>query len=63
MRHRLHASTDRLKAIEYQQIQGRCQQAGHYAGAIAFVAMGLFMELRVTNPVPALNAPALSHQL
>lgn len=62
MRHRLDAGADRSKAIEPQQVEPCCAQGGHHAGAIAAVTVGILVELRVTDPVPALQAPALSHQ-
>ena len=38
-------------------------QAGQRTSAIAPVAVGVLVELGVTDPVPALNAPAVPHQL
>ena len=35
----------------------------HRSGAVAPVAMGVLVQLGVTDPVPALNAPAIPHQL
>jgi hypothetical protein len=63
MHHRLHASPDRLKPSQAHQVQGGGAQRGHHAGAIAPVAVGVLMELGVADPVPTLNAPAVSHQL
>ena len=61
--HRLHAGADRLKARQSQQ--GECcgAQRGHRAGAIAPGAMGVLLELGVADPMPALDAPAVTHQL
>ena len=61
MHHRLHAGADRLKTGKAQQIQGGGPQRGHRAGAIAPVTVGVFMQLCVADPVPALNAPAVPH--
>jgi hypothetical protein len=61
--HRLHARSDRLKPRQAQQVESRRPQRGHRAGAVAAVAVGVLMELGVTDPVPALNAPAVAHQL
>ncbi len=60
--HRLHAGPDRLKAGQPQQVESRPQRR-HRAGAVAAVVVGVFMELGVTDPVPALKAPAVTHQL
>ena len=63
MHHRLHAGANRLKTAQPQQIE-RCRtQRGHHPSAIAAVAVGVLVELGVTDPVPALNAPAVPHQL
>ena len=63
MHHRLQASPDRAKPSQPQQVH-RCRaQGGHHSSAIAPVAVGVLMELGVTDPVPALNAPAGAHQL
>jgi hypothetical protein len=61
--HRLHTGADRLKARQSQQVECCCAQRGHRAGAITSVAVGVFMELGVPDPVPTLNAPAISYQL
>ena len=62
MHHRLHVSSDRLETGQPQQVHGRGAQRAHRAGAIVPVAVGIFMELGVPNPVPALNAPAVAYQ-
>ena len=62
MRHRLDASADRAKVIESQQVEPCCAQGGHHAGAIAAITVGILVELGVMDPVPALQAPALSRQ-
>ena len=62
MHHRLHAGSDRLETGQPQQVHGRGAQRAHRAGAIVPVAVGIFMELGVPNPVPALNAPAVAYQ-
>jgi hypothetical protein len=46
-----------------EQAEGRRPEGRQGAGTIAPVAVGILMELGVTNPVPALNASAISHQL
>ena len=63
MHYRLHAGADQLKARQSQQ--GECcrAQRGHRAGAIAPEAMGVLVELGVADPMPALDAPELTHQL
>ena len=61
--HRLHPGADRLKAGQPQQVERCGSQRGHDAGAIPPVAVGVPVELGVANPVPALNAPAVPHQL
>jgi hypothetical protein len=62
MHHRLHASSDRLETGQPQQVHGCGAQCAHRAGAIASVAVGVFMELGVPDPVPALNAPTVAHK-
>ena len=61
MHHRLQPCPDRLKTGEAQQIQGGGPQRGHRAGAITPVTVGVLMQLGVTDPGPALNAPAVPH--
>ena len=63
MHHRLHPGSNRLKAGQPQQVESCGSQRGHRAGAITAVTVGILMELGVADPVPALNAPAVSHQL
>ena len=63
MHHRLHAGANRLKTAQPQQIERSRTQRGHHPSAIAAVAVGVLVELGVTDPVPALNAPAVAHQL
>ena len=63
MHHRLDASPDRAKPRQAQQVQGGGAQRGHHSSAIAPVAVGVLVELGVTDPVPALNAPAVPHQM
>ena len=62
MHHRLHARADRPESSQPQQVQCRRAQRGLDAGAIAPVVMGVLVELGVTDPVPAFNAPAVPHQ-
>ena len=61
--HRLDASPDRLKTSQPQQVHRCGSQCGHRAGAITVVAVGILVQLGVADPVPALNAPAVTHQL
>ena len=63
MHHRLHPASNRLKTGQSQQVEGCRSQRGHCSGAIAPVAMGVLVELCVADPVPTLNAPAISYQL
>ncbi len=63
MSYGLHPGTNRLKTRQSQQVQRCRSQRGHGSSAIAPVPVGVFMELGVADPVPALNAPAVSHQL
>jgi hypothetical protein len=58
-----HAGTDRLIPGQLEQVESCRAQRGHRAGAIPPVAVGVFMELGIADPVPALNAPAVPHQL
>jgi len=53
----------RLKAAQTQHVEGCRLQRCHDTSAIAAVAVGVLMELGVTDPGPALNAPAVAHQL
>jgi len=61
--HRLHARADRPESRQSQQVESCGSQRGHCSGAIAPVAMGILVELGVTDPVPAFNAPAIANQL
>ena len=63
MHHGLDARPDRAKPGQPQQVQGGGAPRGYHAGAIAPVAVGILMEPGVPDPVPALNTPAVSHQL
>ncbi len=63
MHHRLDASPERAEPSQAQQVQGGSSQGGHHPGAIAPVAVGTLMELDVTDPLSALNTPAVAHQL
>jgi hypothetical protein len=59
----LHSGPDRLKPSQPQQVESCRSERGHRPSSIAPVAVGILMELGVANPVPALNAPAVPHQL
>lgn len=50
-----------MKPFEAQQVEGCRSQARHHASAITPVKMGILMQLCVSDPVPALNAPAVAH--
>ena len=63
MHHHLHAGADRLIPGQSEQVQSCRAQRGHRSGAIAQIAVGVLMELGITDPVLALNAPAVPHQL
>jgi len=63
MHHRLHASPDRLKATQPQQVQGCGPQRSHRYGAIAPLVMAVLLQLGVADSVPALNSPTGSHLL
>jgi len=63
VRHSLQSRSDRPEPSQAQQVQGCGAPRDHHAGAIAPVAVGIPMELGVTDPVPALDAPPVSHQL
>lgn len=63
MHHRLHPGPNRPILGQSQQVQRCGSQRGHRAGAIAPIAVTVLMELGVPNPVPALDTPAVSHQL
>jgi len=60
--HRLHAGTDRRKPLQPQQVECCRLQAGQRTSAIATAAVGVLVELAVTDPAPALNTPAVAHQ-
>jgi hypothetical protein len=62
MQHRLHTSSDRVKPSQLQQVEGCSPQRGHSTSPIAAEAVRILVELGVANPVPALNAPTVSHQ-
>lgn len=59
--HRLNRGADRLESGQPQQFIATVR--GHHAGTIALVAVGIRMELGVTDPVRALKAPAIAHEL
>jgi len=61
--HRLHACPDRLKPRQAQQVESSRPQRRHRASTVAPVAVGVLLELGIADPVPDLDAPAVSHQL
>ena len=62
MHHRLQALADRVETGQAQQIETSGAQGRHDAGTVAAVAVIVFPQLGVADPVPALQTPALSHQ-
>ena len=59
----LHAGPDRLKAGQPQQVECCCAPRGQRSGPVAPLVVGILLELGDGDPVPALNAPALTNQL
>ena len=62
MHHCLQALSDRAESSQAQQVHGCGAQRRHDTGAITAVAVMVFPQLGVPDPVPALQAPALCHQ-
>jgi hypothetical protein len=60
--HRLQALADGAESSQSQQVQRCGSQRCHHSGAITAVTVIVFPQLGVADPVPALQAPALSHQ-
>ena len=58
----MQAIADGVESSQAQQIQCRGAQHGQHTSAIAAVAVLVLVELRVADPVPAFNAPALADQ-
>ena len=63
MHHGLESLADGVKSSQSQEVECRSAQRGHHAGAIAAVAVVVFSELGVPDPVPAFQAPAITDQL
>ncbi len=63
MHNRLHASSDRAKPSQPQQVEGCSPQRGDSTSPIAAEAVRVLVELGVADPVPALNAPTDPHHL
>jgi len=61
--HHLNSGSDRPRASQAQQVECRGSQRGHSSSAIAPVAIGVLMGLVIADPMPALKAPAVAHQL
>ncbi len=59
----LHPCSNRLKSSQSEQVEGCRSQRRHRSGIVAPVAMVVLVQLGVTDPVPAFNAPAVVHQL
>jgi hypothetical protein len=62
MHHRLQALSDRAESSQAQEIHRCGAQGCHHSSAVAAVAVVVLVELGVTDPVPALDAPTLSCQ-
>ena len=56
-------SSHRVVTVEPKQVQGQGAQRGQHRCTGAAIAVVIFMELGVAEPVPAFNAPAVPHQL
>jgi len=54
---------DRLIPGQPEQVESCRAQRGHRADAITPVAVSILIELGIADPVPALDAPAVPHQL
>ena len=63
MGHGGQTSSHRLVAVQREQVQGQSAQRGQHRCTGAAIAVAIFMELGVAEPVPAFNAPAVPHQL
>lgn len=63
MGHRGKPSSYRVVAVEPKQVQGQSAQRGQHRCTGASIAVIILMELGVTEPVPAFNAPAVPNQL
>ena len=63
MHHRLYPSPDCLKTVQPQQVESCASQRGHGSRTIAAVTVGIHVQLGVSDPVPALDAPAVSNQM
>jgi len=61
--HRLDSDPDRLIHGQPEQVESCRAQGGHRAGSITPVTVSILMELGIADPVPALDAPAVPHQL
>ena len=63
MQHRPHPRADRLETSQPQRVEFCISQASQCTSAIAPVAVGSLGGPDVPDPVTALNAPAVAHQL
>lgn len=63
MGHRGQPSSHRVVAVEPKQVQGQSAQRGQHRCTEAAIAVAIFIELGVAEPVPAFNSPAVPHQL
>ena len=59
----MHSRADGGKSPQAQQVQCNGAETSHHTSSIASVAMGILLELRVADPMPPLDAPAVFHQL
>jgi len=63
MHNRLHTCTDLTKSRQRQQVLRCRSHCGHRPNTVGPVALAIFIELCVTDPLPVLIAPAVSHKL
>ena len=61
MHHRSHALLNRGKTCQPQQVHSCGEQYGRHTGAIAAVTVGILSELVISDLMPALQTPSLSH--
>jgi hypothetical protein len=63
MHHRLQALADGAESGQAQQVQRCGSQRYHHSVAVTAVAVIFFSQLGAADSVPALQAPALPHQM
>ncbi len=62
MHHCLQALSNRVESSQAHEIHRSGSQGCHHSGGVAAVSVVVLLELGVTNPVTALDAPTLSCQ-